>query len=76
MSTWRSLLTPGWKSPSPGGLVAMSRSYHSKSDMADTTAVTVETQACLLAGVLDVEECPEKYVQLPYPSHPGQGWGV
>ena len=54
----------------------MSRSRHSESDMAVTTAVTVEAQACLLAGGLEVEECPEEYVQLPYPSHPGQGWGV
>ena len=44
--------------------------------MAVTTAVTVEAQACLLAGVLEVEECMEEYAQLPYPSHPGQGWGV
>ena len=75
-SAWPSLLTPGWATPSPGGLVATSRSRHSESDMAVTTAVTVEAQACLLAGVLKVEECTGEYVQLPYPSYPGQGWGV
>ena len=44
--------------------------------MTVASTVTVETQAGLLAGGLEVEECPEKSVQLPYPSHPGQGWGV
>ena len=39
---WRSLLAPGLVTPSPGGLVTMSRSRHSESDLADTTAVTVE----------------------------------
>ena len=51
----------------------MSRSRHSESDKAVTTAITVEAQASLLSGGLEVEKCPEKSVQLPYPSHPGQG---
>ena len=38
----------------------MSRSGHSDSDMAVTTAVTVEVQTRLLAGGLEVEECPKE----------------
>ena len=54
----------------------MSKSRHFESDMAVTTAFTVEAKACLLTGGLEVEECPEEYVQLPYSSNPGQGLGV
>ena len=38
----------------------MSRSRHSESDMAVTTAITVEAQARLLAGGLEVEEGPKE----------------
>ena len=38
----------------------MSRSLHSESGMAVTTAVIVEAQACLFAGGLEVEEGPKE----------------
>ena len=41
--------------------------------MAVTLTVTVQTQFCLVTGILELEKCPEKSVQLPYPSHPDQG---
>ena len=47
----------------------MSRSRHSEGDIAVVTAVTVEVQASLLSGVLEVEV----EVELPYLSHCGQG---
>ena len=46
------------------------RNIHSESGLA-VTALTVEAQARLLAGCLEVQESPEELVQLPYPSHPG-----
>ena len=74
-STWRSLLAPGWATPSPGSLVALSRNLNSKSGLT-VDAITEGVQARLLAGSLKVQKSPEESVQLPYPSHPGQGWGV
>ena len=67
---WRSLLALGWATPSPGSLVALSRNRCSESDLA-LTVITVEVQARLLADSLEVQDCPEESVQLPYPSHPG-----
>ena len=67
---WLRLLAPGWATPSPGSLVALSRNRHSKNGLA-VTAITEEVQARLLAGSLEVQESPEESVQLPYPSHPG-----
>ena len=67
---WLSLLAPGWATPSPGSLVALSRNRHSESGLA-VTAIAEEVQARLLAGSLEVQESPEESVQLPYPSHPG-----
>ena len=40
----------------------MSRSRHSESDMAVTTAVTLEAWTRLLAGGLEVEEGPKESI--------------
>ena len=51
----------------------MSRSGHSQSDMAVTVTITitVEGHFSMLIAFSEAEECPEKPVELPDPSHPG-----
>ena len=53
-----------------GARVPSSRNRHSERDLS-VTAITVEAQARLLAGSLEVQESPEEFLQLPYASHPG-----